>query len=112
MLTFILKRTNLSLFYIPMITEPLPKERNSKYVTYELGRDNKLLFELMEKEFNKKYSKISLIKNYFVNGGIHLSMLNPDDPETIDCMVYFDEYNRKDYFDQAAKHYRSLMNNT
>jgi hypothetical protein len=112
MLTHILTQSEqLSLFYISMITQPLPKERNSKYVTYELGRDNEPLFKLMRKEFDKEYSDISLIKKYFVKRGIHLSMLNPDDA-AIDHAIYFSEKNRKEYFEHAIQHYRNLVNQT
>jgi hypothetical protein len=113
MLTHILTRSErLSLFYIPMITQPLAKERNSKYITYELGRDNEVLFKLMRKEFDKEYSDISLIKKYFVKCGIHLSMFNPDGSTAVDNTAYFNEDNRKEYFEQAVLHYRSLVNKT
>lgn len=113
MLTHILTQSEqLSLFYIPMITQPLPKERNSKYITYELGRDNEPLYKLMRKEFDKEYSDISLIKKYFVKCGMHLSMLNPDGLVDTDNAIYFNEDNRKEYFEQAIQHYRSLVNDT
>ncbi|PZR02921.1 MAG: hypothetical protein DI539_27235 [Flavobacterium psychrophilum] len=113
MLTHILTQSErLSLFYIPMITQPLPKERNSKCVTYELGRDNEPLFKLMQKEFGKEYSDISLIKKHFVKCGVHLSMLNPDGLAQANTTIYFNENNRKEYFEQAVMHYRSLVNNT
>ncbi|MBL7845769.1 MAG: hypothetical protein JNK44_18045 [Cyclobacteriaceae bacterium] len=112
-LTHILTKSDgLSLFYIPMITSPLPKERNSKYVTYEVGVKNKKLFQMLRTEFEKEYSDISLIKSYFVSRGVHLSMLNPDGPECEGEMMYFDETNRKEYFNQAVRHYKSLVNNT
>lgn len=112
-LTHILKQSErLSLYYIPMITPPLPKERNSKYITYEVGRNNEELFKLMREEFDKEYSNVSLIKSYFVNKGIHLSMLNPDGNDFDGEMVYFDESSRKEYFTEAIQHYNSLVNNT
>lgn len=113
LLTFILTHSKkLSLFYIPMITEPLPKERNMKYITYELGVLNKPLFKLMQAEFAKKYSDINVIKSYFINQDIHLSILNPDVCEDGSDPIFFSEANRKDYFEQAVQHYRSLVNNT
>jgi hypothetical protein len=113
LLTFILIHSKkLSLFYIPMITEPLSKERNMKYITYELGRRNKPLFKLMQSEFAKEYSDINVIKSYFVNQDIHLSILNPDVCEDGSPPIYFCEGNRKDYFEQAVQHYRSLVNKT
>lgn len=112
LLTFILTQSNrLSLFYVPMITEPAPKERNSKYVTYELGSLNETLLQLMVQEFKKEYSDISLIRDYFLSRGIHLSILNPDGGNN-DFITYFDEHIRKDYFDQAIQHYKSLVNTT
>lgn len=113
LLTFILTHSKkLSLFYIPMITEPLPKERNMKYITYELGIRNKPLFKLMQSEFAKKYSDINVIKSYFVNQDIHLSILNPDGCEDGSDPIFFGEANRKEYFEQAVQHYRSLVNKT
>lgn len=113
LLTFLLTQSaRLSLFYIPMITEPLPKERNSKYTTYELGRLNETLYQLMTKEFSKEYSDINLIKSYFVQRGIKLSMLNPDGKESGDQQVYFDEHCRKEYFESAIRHYKNLVNRT
>jgi hypothetical protein len=113
LLTFILTHSRkLSLFYIPMITEPLLKERNMKYITYELGRRNKTLFKLMQSEFAKEYSDINVIKSYFVNQNIHLSILNPDVCEDGSPPIYFREENRKNYFEQAVQHYRSLVNKT
>lgn len=111
LLTFILTQsTRLSLFYVPMITEPKPKERNLKYTTYELGSLNDTLLKLMVKEFNKDYSDISLIRDYFLSRGIHLSILNPDGADR--GVVYFEEQIRKGYFDQAIQHYKSLVNTT
>lgn len=94
---------------MPMITEPSRKERTPKYTTYEVGTLNKILFQLMESEFSKEYSDVSLIKDYFLERGINLSILNPDGGDRI---VYFDEAIRKDYFGQAIQHYRSLINTT
>jgi len=112
-LTFILTQSDrLNLFYIPMITEPLPKERNSKYVTYEVGRLNETLYQLMVDEFNKEYSDISLIKNYFLQRGINLSILNPDGQDRNSNASYFDEHCRKGYFDEAIQHYKNLANKT
>lgn len=113
LLTFILTNSEkLSLFYVPMITEPLAKERNMKYITYELGTRNKELFQLMQTEFAKEYSDINIIKSYFVNQGIHLSILNPDVCDDGSDPIFFGEANRKEYFEQAVQHYRSLVNNT
>jgi hypothetical protein len=113
MLTFLLTQSErLNLLYIPMITEPLTKERNPKYMTYEIGRLNEQLYQLMSVEFQKEYSDISLIKNYFLHRGINLSILNPDGPDANDTQMYFDEHRRKEYFDQALRHYRSLVNKT
>ena len=112
-LTFLLTQSaRLSLFYIPMITEPLPKERNSKYTTYELGRLNEILYQLMTEEFNKEYSYISRIKTYFLQRGINLSMLNPDGLESETPSIYFDEHWRKEYFESAVRHYKNLENKT
>lgn len=83
-----------------------------KYITYELGRRNKPLFKLMQSEFAKEYSDINVIKSYFVNQDIHLSILNPDVCEDGSPPIYFCEGNRKDYFEQAVQHYRSLVNKT
>jgi len=103
----------LGLFYVPMTTEPLPKERNSKYTTYELGCGNKDLFKLMKKEFGKEFSEIGVLKKYLIGCGVHLSMLSiDDDSEMNDQSVYFCEDNRKQYFDLAIQHYKSLVNNT
>jgi hypothetical protein len=103
----------LGLFYVPMITEPLPKERNPKYATYELGCDHKELFKLMKKEFKKEFSEIGVIKKYLIQSGIHLSMLSIDDEsKQNERSIYFQEDNRKQYFDLAIQHYKSLVNNT
>jgi hypothetical protein len=103
----------LGLFYVPMMTEPLPKERNAKYMTYELGCQNKPLYKLMKKEFGKPYSEIRAIKNYFVDSGIHLSMLSTDIHENKkEIAPYFNEDSRKEYFDLAFRHYKSLVNTT
>jgi hypothetical protein len=101
------------LFYVPMITEPLPKERTPKYSTYELGCGHKELFKLMKKEFKKEFSEINVIKKYFIKSGIHLSMLSVDDESNPkERVLYFCEENRKIYFDLAIQHYKSLVNNT
>jgi|GEM_PF-5124351 len=102
----------LGLFYVPMMTEPLPKERTPKYSTYELGCDHKDLFKIMKKEFKKEFSEISVIKKYFIQSGIHLSMLSIDDGDSDSESIYFSEGNRKEYFDLALRHYKSLVNNT
>jgi hypothetical protein len=103
----------LGLFYVPMITEPQPKERNSKYITYELGCENKMLFRLMKAEFKKEFSEIGVIKKYLIQNGIHLSMLSIDDESNSnERSIYFHEDNRKQYFDLAIQHYKSLVNNT
>src|SRR5882762_6593188 len=92
----------LGLFYVPMITEPSPKERTPKYSTYELGCDHNELFKLLKKEFKKEFSEISVIKKYFIRSGIHLSMLSIDtDGDSDRESIYFCEDNRKDYFDLA-----------
>lgn len=96
----------LGLFYVPMLTEPKPKERNPKYETYEIGTLNKTLLKLMQREYRKEYSDIKVIKKYFVESGIHLSMLSPIG------MKHFYEENRKDYFVEAVNHYKSLVNQT
>lgn len=94
------------LLYIPMLTEPKRKERNPKYETYEMGTLNKPLFKLMQREYRKDFSDIKMVKKYFVDSGIHLSMLCPTG------MKYFSEENRKDYFIEAVNHYKSLVNQT
>jgi hypothetical protein len=94
------------LMYIPMLTEPQPKERNPKYETYEIGTLNKPLLKLMQKEYKKDFSDIKMVKKYFVDSGIHLSMLSPVG------MKFFCEENRKDYFIEAINHYKSLVNET
>lgn len=99
----------LGLYYVPMLTEPKPKERNPKYETFELGTLNTSLLKLMKTEYAKEYSDIRVIKRYFIRSGVHLSMLTPiksDKPE------YFAEDMRKDYFGQAINHYKSLVNPT
>ncbi len=94
------------LFYIPMLTEPRPKERNPKYETYEIGTLNTSLLKLMQREYRKDFSDIKTVKKYFIDSGIYLSMLSPAG------MKYFHEDNRKEYFQEAIKHYKSLVNET
>jgi len=107
LLTHVIKQSDgLGLLYIPMLTEPQPKERNPKYETYEIGTLNKPLFKLMQREYKKELSDIKMVKKYFVDSGIHLSMLNPPD------MKYFCDENRKEYFIEAVNHYKSLVNQT
>lgn len=102
----------LGLFYVPMLTAPLPKERNPKYMTYELGCHNKPLYKLMKREFAKSYSEIKVIRNYFVSTGIHLSLLSTDSIFDKNGDSHFCEETRKEYFDQAVAHYRNLVNRT
>ena len=99
----------LGFFYVPMLTEPLPKKRNPKYETFEIGILNKSLFKLMKREYLKEYSNIEVIKKYFIDSGIHLSMLNPIQQKKL---MYFTEESRKDYFSEAIKHHKSLVNPT
>src|SRR6266581_8989593 len=104
LLTHLIKESDgLGLFYIPMLTEPKPKERNPKYETYEIGALNKPLLKLMKREYNKDYSDIKSIKKYFIDSDIYLSMLNPKG------IKYFREEARKDYFTEAISHYKSLV---
>ena len=110
LLTFVLTQSDkLNLFYVPMITEPLPKERTPKYATYEVGCLNETLYQLMNAEFNKDYSDISVIKKYFVKRGISLSILSSNADET---KSHFNEDNRKGYFASAIEHYQDLVNKT
>ena len=96
LLTFLVKGSNgLGLFYVPMLTEPKPKERNPKYETFEVGPLNEPLLKLMKKEYAKEYSDIKTVKKYFINSGIHLSMLAPMDNKKA---MYFEDGNRKGYF--------------
>ena len=110
LLTFLVKGSNgLGLFYVPMLTEPKPKERNPKYETFEVGSHNETLLKLMKKEYAKEYSDIKVIKKYFIGSGIHLSMLAPMDNKKA---VYFEDETRKEYFTEAINHYKSLVNPT
>jgi hypothetical protein len=110
LMTHLIKNSEgLGLFYVPMLTEPKPKERNPKYETFELGTLNTSLLNLMKAEYAKEYSDIRVIKRYFIRSGIHLSMLNPSKAAKPE---YFAEGMRKDYFTGAVNHYKSLVNST
>ncbi len=52
LLTYLSREGNEEVLYIPMITEPQPKEFDPKYLTYEIGTKNELLHQFLDQGSN------------------------------------------------------------
>lgn len=105
LLSFLSQQDNREIFYIPMITEPQPKEYDPKYLTYEVGSNNKLLLQFLRSRFDQTAkSDIEEIKSYFSNSGIGFIWSSNNDLSE----GHFKDQTRDTYFDNVLAEYRLL----
>ncbi|HCW07520.1 MAG TPA: hypothetical protein DGG95_09180 [Cytophagales bacterium] len=99
LITYLCEHGTEKLFYVPMITEPQPKEYDPKYFTYELGSKNELLYHFLKSKFEQKEkSEIEEIKSYFQKRNLKYTWFSPNGNSN----GFFKDETRTDYFTKVA----------
>lgn len=104
-LEYIVKKNNLKLHYVPMLTEPELRKLDPKYKLYEIGVKNNNLLNFMKKVVEKKLD-FNEIVNYFSFSKIDFEIIldkkyNSEKVEFINGIKYFSDENRDLYFKTA-----------
>ncbi|HAI82761.1 MAG TPA: hypothetical protein DCL43_03760, partial [Chitinophagaceae bacterium] len=78
-ITYLTRKSNAELFYIPMWTTPEKKQRDPKYALYEVGRYNTLLMDFLKKA-NEDNSIIQLsdVITFLKQEGVILNYITQD----------------------------------
>lgn len=114
LLTHVLEGENRTLFYVPMLTSPKEKVEDPKYVLYEMGRDNELLYELMSRVYMEDNPDFGDILEYFNLQSLSHKVVLPfsvggrkEDVVTAD---YFSNDIRIEYFEKSLNEYKKVTN--
>lgn len=117
-LTFLTNSENANLFYIAMLTKPEIKKLDPKYKLFEIGIQNKVLYEFINK-INVEESKIEIkdISDYFSSVNVeHAIVLNKPFKSkniiTFENIDYFENENRFEYFEKSIAFYKKQISKT
>lgn len=100
LLTYLVKKDNLFLYYVPVITEPKERAYDPKLLVYELGSKNKELYAFLKELFSsEEVIDPSIIKEYFKSQGLDYLMYSRIKLNE----RFFREDKRYHYFYRAAK---------
>lgn len=109
LITYLSHHGNEEVFYVPMITEPQPKEYDPKYLTYEVGSNNDELLQFLKSRFEQTAkSEIEEIKNYFHQKEIGFTWFSSNGRDD----AYFKDEIRDSYFEKALAQCKLLEKKT